>query len=61
MVNYDEADKKKVIADIDGLPVPFLHFNHLILSKINTGRGKDKADIEELQKIEKRRIQKRKK
>ena len=50
-IKFDEADKEKIIADIDGLPVPFLHLNHLVLSKFNTGRAKDKADIEELQKI----------
>jgi hypothetical protein len=50
-VKYGEADQEKVIADIDQLKIPFLHFNHLVLSKINTGRLKDKADIEELQKV----------
>ena len=50
-VKFDEADKQKVIADIDGLQVPFIHINHLVLAKINTGRAKDKGDIDELQKI----------
>lgn len=50
-VKYEEADHEKVIAVIDHLQVPFLHLNHLILSKFNTGRLRDKADIEELQKI----------
>jgi predicted nucleotidyltransferase len=54
-VKYEEADKEKVFAETEGMKVPFLHLNHLILSKINTGRGKDKADIEELQKIERMR------
>ena len=51
LVNNEEADKLKVIAEIDGLHIPFLHFNHLILSKMNTGRTKDKADIEMLQQV----------
>lgn len=50
-VSYDEADEQKVIADVDGLQVPFIHLNHLILSKTNTGRTKDKADIEMLQEL----------
>lgn len=32
---------------------PFLHLNDLVLSKINTGRPQDKADITALQQIEK--------
>ena len=52
LVNFDEANKRKIIAEIDGLAIPFLHLDDLIQSKINTGRLKDKADIEELQKIQ---------
>jgi hypothetical protein len=51
LVEYGEADKQKIVADLDDLKVPFLHLNHLILSKINTDRPQDKADIEMLQKI----------
>jgi hypothetical protein len=54
-VNYEEADQQRIIAEIDGLLIPFLHFNHLILSKMTTGRSKDKTDIEELQKINRHR------
>ncbi len=50
-LSYEDADHQKVIADLDGMKIPFLHINHLILSKINTGRAKDKADVEMLQKI----------
>ncbi len=52
LVEYDDANKMKIIADIDGMPIPFLHLNHLILSKINTGRLKDQADIEKLQQVQ---------
>jgi len=45
-------EKLKIIADIDDLKIPFIHLNHLVLSKFNTGRLKDKADIEMLQKID---------
>lgn len=57
-VDYSEADARKIIADIDGLTIPFLHLNDLILSKFSTGRLKDKADIEELQKIKERQNKK---
>lgn len=52
-VKFDEAFKQKKIAHFDGLEIPFLHLNHLILSKMTTGRGKDKDDIEKLQRIDK--------
>ena len=51
LVNFDDANKKKIIEEIEGVKIPFLHLNDLVLSKMNTGRAKDKADIEELQKI----------
>jgi hypothetical protein len=52
LVNFEEANERKVIAEIDGLTIPFLHLDDLIRSKFNTGRLKDKADIEELQKTQ---------
>jgi predicted nucleotidyltransferase len=51
-VSFEEAYKQKVVTDVEGLLVPFINYNHLILSKITTNRLKDKADIEELQKIQ---------
>lgn len=51
LVSYEDADQQKVLQDADGLTIPFIHLNHLILSKISTGRTKDKADIEELNKV----------
>jgi predicted nucleotidyltransferase len=52
LVKYQDADQKKIIAEVDGLQIPFLHLNDLVLSKMNTGRSKDKADIDMLQLIE---------
>ena len=52
-VNFEEAWAQKVIADIDGIDISFIHLNHLVISKITTGRAKDKNDIEQLQKIRK--------
>jgi len=50
-VSFEEANSMKIFAEFEGLNIPFLHLNHLILSKMNTGRSKDKTDIEELQRI----------
>ena len=55
MIEFEQADQRKITADIDGLKIPFLHLNDLVLSKFNTGRLKDKADVEELQRIQKRK------
>jgi predicted nucleotidyltransferase len=34
-----------------GHKIPVIHYHHLIISKTNTGRLKDEADIEELKRI----------
>lgn len=51
-VAYETADKEKVIAEIENIKIPFIHVNHLVLSKIGNNRTKDKLDVEELQKIQ---------
>ncbi|MCW3122403.1 MAG: hypothetical protein JWQ38_1895 [Flavipsychrobacter sp.] len=53
LINYNDANEHKIFAEIDGITVPFLHLNDLVLSKMNTGRAKDKADIDMLQQIAK--------
>mgnify|MGYP001164244877 CR=1 FL=1 len=53
LISYGEADQMKIIAEVDNLKIPFLHLNHLLLSKKNTGHPQDIADIEQLQKINK--------
>jgi predicted nucleotidyltransferase len=50
-VTFDEADKTKVFAEWENLEIPVINIRELVLSKINTGRKKDEADIEELQRI----------
>lgn len=50
-LNYDEANKMKVFLSVEGKQVPVLHLDHLIINKLASNRAKDKADIEELQKI----------
>lgn len=50
-VKFNEAYEQKILADFDEFSVPIIHYNHLVMSKLTTNRLKDKADIEELQKI----------
>lgn len=52
-VTFEEAWDKRTLTEIDGMSIPFIQYHHLILSKFNTGRAKDVADIEELQRIHK--------
>jgi hypothetical protein len=50
-VKFSEAYEQRVVANIEGIQVPIIHYNHLIMSKIMSERLKDKADVEELQKV----------
>lgn len=50
-VEFDEAYAEQLKFELRNLTVPIIQLKHLILSKINTGRIKDAADIEELQRI----------
>jgi hypothetical protein len=52
-IGFDECYKYAVVAEIEGIPVRFLHYNHLITCKKAAGRPRDLADIEELEKIHK--------
>lgn len=51
LVDFDEAWQKRKHFPVENLQVPIVDYEHLILTKITTGRTKDKLDIEELQKI----------
>ena len=50
-VKFSDAWASKQISEIEGLFIPFINLHHLVISKFNTGRPKDKLDIEELQRI----------
>jgi len=50
-VIFSEAYKQKIKAQIDGLSIPVINYNHLVLSKFSSKRLKDRADVEEIQKI----------
>lgn len=50
-IAFADAKEKRITADIDGLPLPLIHYNSLIQNKKSTGRLKDAADVEYLEKI----------
>jgi predicted nucleotidyltransferase len=50
-VMYDTAKQNAILANIDGLNLYIIHLNNLIENKNATGRLKDLADVEYLQKI----------
>lgn len=53
-VDFVEAYQQKINADIEGVIVPVIQYKHLVISKMSSDRLKDKADIEELQKIKRK-------
>lgn len=55
LVNFDEAYLQRQMIEVDGLTIPVVHLQHLVLSKFNTGRPQDAADISRLQDIAKHR------
>lgn len=57
-VNFPEAFSRANSIPIDGKFIRIIHFDDLILSKISSERLKDRADVEELQRINKFRIKK---
>ncbi len=50
-LSFDECLSLASIGDIEGVKVPFLHLNHLIMAKEATKRPKDLIDLIELHKI----------
>lgn len=52
-VSFDDAIKNATHFHLDNTFIPVIHYNDLILSKMYTGRAKDKSDIEELERINK--------
>jgi hypothetical protein len=54
-ITYDEAENEVNHFPLQNIQVPIIQYEHLILSKISNERAKDKADVEELQRINKYR------
>ena len=52
-INFTEANEQVNFFYMQELKIPVIHYHHLLLSKKNTGRLKDQADIEELERINK--------
>ncbi|MCB0487847.1 MAG: nucleotidyltransferase [Cyclobacteriaceae bacterium] len=50
-LTFEEAFDKKDILPLNDINIPFLHIDHLIISKLTSSRPKDKLDVEELQRI----------
>lgn len=50
-INFSEAILQVNYFELDDKQVPVIQYHHLILTKSATGRAKDKADIEELERI----------
>ena len=50
-IAFQNAAEQKITTDIDGLCLPMIHYNSLIQNKKSTGRTKDLADVEYLEKI----------
>lgn len=55
LVHFDEAFPQREIIEVDGITLPVVHLQHLVLSKFNTGRPQDAADISRLQDIARHR------
>lgn len=51
-INFDEAWDAKQILPMENYKIGVIHLHHLILTKMGTGRDRDKGDVTELQKIE---------
>ena len=49
--DFEECYKIAPIKDFEGISIRYLHYNHLIRSKENSHRLKDRLDVEELRKI----------
>lgn len=51
-LNFDEAWERRGIVDFDGIPLPFISKQHLIISKRASGRPQDILDANTLEQSE---------
>lgn len=54
-VDFEDAIEKANYFPVENMKIPVINYNHLILSKLTSSRLKDRADIEELERINKYR------
>ena len=52
-VHFEDAIQQVNYIRLEEMEIPVIHYKQLILSKLTSSRLKDKADIEELQRINK--------
>ena len=50
-LTFDHCLQQASIADLDGVFIPFLHINQLIINKKTVHRAKDQIDVIELERI----------
>ncbi|MGH8584072.1 MAG: nucleotidyltransferase [Gammaproteobacteria bacterium] len=50
-ISFRECYRHRVLAMVDGLQLPFIALDQLLINKRATGRTKDRADAEELEKL----------
>jgi len=55
-VSFSDLRRDATIIDVGPLKVPVASIEHLIIMKTGTGRSKDIIDIEELRKVQARRL-----
>lgn len=58
-INFNEANAHTVKLQLKNYDIPVLHLSDLMINKLLSGRAKDKADVEELQKIQRIRNKKK--
>ena len=49
-VSFEEANEDKEVVDIEGLKIPIISKQKLIVNKKSTGREKDRLDANRLEK-----------
>ena len=54
-IDFEEAWGRSITGTLDGLPVRFPDLGSLLMNKRASGRAKDLADVEELEKVAKPR------
>jgi len=59
-ISFEEAYKQKALLPLKDKQIPVIHYDHLIINKMISGRSRDKIDVEELQKINKYKKRKNK-
>ena len=54
-VKFEECYGNRQVTKFEGVSIHYIHFNDLKKNKLSSARTKDKADVEELEKIKKRK------